>query len=133
VSQSTQSQGVDKGRLSVAQTQTASLSSQYTKSRDGADPAKGDYDIYRVNDSTSTTTAFEYARNKLKSASITSVVSQLDQYEKLVGYKVVDKKDTPTNRSTGYLGGVAGSDSINVAAVWYFFGANASSAASGKA
>ena len=100
VSQSTQSQGVDKGRLSVAQTQTASLSSQYAKNRDGADPAKGDYDIYRVNDSTSTTTAFEYARNKLKSASITSVVSQLDQYEKLVGYKVVDKKDTPTNRST---------------------------------
>jgi len=99
VSQSTQSQGVDKGRLSVAQTQTASLSSQYAKNRDGADPAKGDYDVYRVNDSRSTTTAFEYARNRLKTASITSVVSQLDEYEKLVGDKVVEKKDTPTNRS----------------------------------
>ncbi len=100
VSQSTQSRGVDKGRLSVAQTQTATLSSQYAKNRDGADPAKGDYDIYRVNDSTSTTTAFEYARDKLTAASITTAATQLDEYEKLVGHKVVDKKDTPANRST---------------------------------
>lgn len=100
VSQSTQSRGVDKGRLSVAQTQTATLSSRYAKNRDAANPAKGDYDVYRVNDSTSTTTAFEYARNRLKAASITTVVSQLEQYEKLVGDKVVDKKDAPTNRST---------------------------------
>jgi hypothetical protein len=99
VSQSTQSTGVNKDSLSVVQTQTASLDAQYAKYRDGESLAKGDYDLYRVNDSTSTTTAFEYADNKLKSAFITTVVKQLDEYERLVGFRVVQKQDTPTNRS----------------------------------
>jgi len=100
VSQSTQLRGVNQDSLSVVQTQTASLSAEYAKYRDGVSLAKGDYDIYRINDSKSTTTAFEYADNKLKSAFITTIVKQMDEYEKLIGFKVVQKKDTPTNHST---------------------------------
>ena len=100
VSQSTQVQGMHKESLSVVQAQTASLSSEYAKYRDAASLAKGDYEIHRVNDSTSTTTTFEYAKNKLKAAFITNSVNQLDEYEKLVGFRVMQKKETPTSRST---------------------------------
>jgi predicted acetyltransferase len=100
VSQSTQSQGSSKAALAVVQTQGATLTASYAKNREGAEPTKGSYDIFRVNDSSSTITSFEYAKDKLKTASITSVANQLDQYEKLVHDKVVERKDTPANRST---------------------------------
>jgi predicted acetyltransferase len=100
VSQSTQAQGNSKAALDVVQSQGATLTASYTKNREGADPTQNSYDIFRVNDSSSTTTSFEYAKGKLKTASITSVANQMDQYEKLVHDIVVERKDTPANRST---------------------------------
>jgi hypothetical protein len=99
VSQTTQWQELVKGNLSVGETQNANLDAEYAKYRDPASLAKGNYEIFRVTESTSTTIAFEYAKDKLKSAFITTTVNQMDEYEKLVGSKVVEKKDTPTHQS----------------------------------
>jgi hypothetical protein len=98
VSQQTTISGVDKSSgLSVAQTQAATLVASYEQSRDGAilDTSSGNYDLYRINDGTSTTTAFAYADEKLQSASIVNQVNQLEVYEKLVNHQVVAQTTTP--------------------------------------
>ena len=103
VSQQTEISGIAKGTgLSVAQTQSATLVASVEQSSDGAllDTTKGNYDIYRINDSTSTTTAFAYADAKLKSASVVTQVDQSEVYQKLVGHKVVEQTSTPLNTET---------------------------------
>jgi hypothetical protein len=103
VSQHTQTSGVAKSSgLSVVQTQAATLVASFVRSRDGAmlDTEKGNYDLYRINDSTSTTTSFAYADSKLQSASIINQVNQSEQYEKFVNHKVVEQTSTPRNTLT---------------------------------
>ena len=102
LSQSTETRGTDKTTgLSVAQTQTASLDSLIKKSRGGMlDTDTGNYDIYRINDHSSTTTSFEYADDKLKNASITKLVTESQKYQKLVDHKIVAETDTPHSSYT---------------------------------
>jgi hypothetical protein len=103
VSQQTTISGVNESSgLSVAQTQAATLVASYEQSRDGAilDTASGNYDLYRINDSTSTTTSFVYANEKLQSASIVNQANQSEVYEKLVNHKVVAQTTTPDNTFT---------------------------------
>jgi hypothetical protein len=103
VSQQTTIGGVNKSSgLSVAQTQAATLVASYVQSRDGAilDTSSGNYDLYRINDSTSSTTSFAYANDKLQSASIVNQVNQSELYEKLVDHKVVAQTTTPQNTFT---------------------------------
>lgn len=88
--------------MSVAQTQSATLVASIEKSRAGAvlDATNGNYDLYRINDSTSTTTSFAYADSKLQSAAIVNQVNQSEVYQKLVDHKVVEQTTTPRNTST---------------------------------
>jgi hypothetical protein len=90
------------GALSVAQTQSASLVATYEQSPDGSmlDTSSGSYDLYRIDDSTSITTSFAYADEKLQSASILAQVNQSKVYEKLVNHKVVAQTSTPHNTFT---------------------------------
>jgi len=102
VAQDTKIKGVAKSTgLSVLQTQTAKLVASYAKSRGDLQfgIASGNYDIYRIKDETSTTTAFSYADDKLKSAFVINLVNQSLHYEKLVDHKVVKETDTPHNTS----------------------------------
>jgi len=102
-SQQTTISGVNKSSgLSVAQTQTATLVASYEQSRDGEilDTSSGNYDLYRIDDSTSTTTSFAYANDKLQSASIVNQVNQSQVYEELVNHKVVAQTTTPHNTFT---------------------------------
>jgi hypothetical protein len=102
VAQNTQTRGTDKNSgLSLIQTQTATLESVFTKSRSGVlDTETGNYDIYRINDNTSTTTSFEYANDKLKNASVVTLLNQSEQYEKLINHKAVARKETPYSKLT---------------------------------
>jgi hypothetical protein len=103
VSQHTETRGVAKSSgLSVAQTQAATLVASFEQSRDGSmlDTTNGNYDLYRINDSTSTTTSFDYADAKLQSAAINNQVNQSERHEKLVNHKVVEQTTTPHNIST---------------------------------
>jgi hypothetical protein len=102
VAQDTQTRGTDKSTgLSVAQTQSAILESVFTKSRSGVlDTEQGNYDIYRINDNTSTTTSFAYANDKLKNATVVTLLNQSEKYEKLVNHKTVAQKDTPYSKQT---------------------------------
>jgi hypothetical protein len=88
--------------LSVAQTQSATLVASIEQSRAGAvlDTTNGNYDLYRINDSTSTTTSFAYADSKLQSAAIVNQVNQSEVYQKLVDHKVVEQTTTPCNKFT---------------------------------
>ena len=104
VSQSTEVSGVAKSTgLSVTQTQTAALVASFERTRAGEmldTTRNGNYDLYRINDSTSTTTSFAYADSKLQSASSVSLVNQSEVYEKLVNHKVVEQTSTPHNTFT---------------------------------
>ena len=102
-SQSTTILGRDKySGLTLTQTQSASLKSDFVKSRNGAmlDTRTGNYDTYSIRDESSTTTSFAYAKDKLKSASIENLVKQFEHYQKLVDYKVVEQRETPRNEAT---------------------------------
>ncbi|NMM38694.1 MAG: hypothetical protein HHJ09_14545 [Glaciimonas sp.] len=102
-SQSTKILGRDKySGLTLTQTQSASLKSDFVKSRNGAmlDTSTGNYDTYSIGDESSTTTSFTYAKDKLKSASIQRLVKQFEHYQKLVDHKVVEQRDTPRNEAT---------------------------------
>jgi len=97
-SQQTGTRGVAKRTgLSVVQTQAATLGASFAKSRDGSplDIVKGNYDIHSFNDSASTSTSFEYADDKLKSATVINLVNQSEIYEKLVNHNMVEQKSTP--------------------------------------
>jgi hypothetical protein len=103
VSQHTEISGAAKSTgLSVAQTQAATLVASFEQSRAGAmlDTTNGNYDLYRINDSTSATTSFSYADSKLQSASIVNLVNQSEVFEKLVNHKVVEQTSTPHNTLT---------------------------------
>jgi hypothetical protein len=103
VSQQTAISGSAKSTgLSVAQTQSATLVASIEQSRAGAvlDTTNGNYDLYRINDSTSTTTSFAYADSKLQSAAIVNQVNQSEVYQKLVDHKVVEQTTTPRNTFT---------------------------------
>jgi hypothetical protein len=98
VSQNTQIQGVDKSSgLSVVQTQAAKLVASYAQSSDGAilDTEHGNYDLYRINDSSSTITSIDYADSKLKSADIIKQASQSESHEKFVKGKLVEQTTSP--------------------------------------
>jgi hypothetical protein len=64
------------------------------------DTKHGNYDLYLINDSTSTTTSFDYADSQLHSASIVSHVNQSEVHEKFVNHKVVEKTSTPRSTFT---------------------------------
>lgn len=93
--------GTDKLQgLSLTQTQTARLKSVFQTSRNGAmlDIKSGNYDSTSINDETTSTTIFAYAELKLKSATVTLVANQLEQWKRLVNHKTVDERNTPGNK-----------------------------------
>ena len=101
--QSTTISGRDKySGLAVKQTQRASLKSDFVKSRNGTelDTSTGNYDRYSIRDESSTTTSFAYAKDKVQSASIKRLVNQLENYAKLVDFKVVEERQTPRHEAT---------------------------------
>ena len=103
VSQNTATRGFSKNLgLTVVQTRAATLAATYDTSPKGEllDTSGGNYDIHTINDSSSTTAAFSYADNLVKSADITTLVNQSMLYEKLVNHEVVEKTNTPYNLST---------------------------------
>ena len=103
VSQHTTTSGLAKSSgLSVAQTRAATLVASYEQSRDGTmlDTTKGNYDEYRIDDSSSTTTSLAYADSKLQSASIINQVNQLEVYQRFVNHKVVEQTSTPHDTLT---------------------------------
>ncbi|MDB6063353.1 MAG: hypothetical protein JWM78_3456 [Verrucomicrobiaceae bacterium] len=103
ISQHTKTNGEFKSRdLSVAQTQSAKLIASFAKSRSGAmlDPKAGNYDIYRINDENTATTAFEYSNGELKNAFVKTLTNQSEHYEKLLNHKIVEQKETPYKNFT---------------------------------
>jgi hypothetical protein len=88
--------------LSVWQRQSASLKSDFVKSRNGVmlDTSTGNYDSFSIRDESSTTTSFSYANEKLKSAQIQRLVKQLERYTKFVDFKVAEQRETPHNEAT---------------------------------
>jgi hypothetical protein len=102
-SQSTRLLGRDKhSQLTLSQTQSASLKSDFVKSRNGAmlDTGSGNYDTFSIGDESSTTTSFTYAKDKLKSASVQSLVKQFERYQKLANHQVVQQSETPHHAAT---------------------------------
>ena len=102
-SQSTTISGSDKYLgLNVSQTQRASLTADFVKSRNGTqlDTSSGNYDRYSIRDESSTTTSFAYAKDKLKNALVERLVNQLETYSKFVDHKIVEERQTPRNEAT---------------------------------
>lgn len=102
-SQSTAITGRDKySGLSLNQTQTASLKSDFVKSRNGTtlDTSTGNYDTYSISDESSTSTSFSYVKDKLKSAVNQRLLKQFERYQKLVDYKIVEQRETPRHETT---------------------------------
>jgi hypothetical protein len=96
--QTTDVKGVAKDSgLAIVQAQTAALHATQERSRGGLKLNKegGNYDVFRLEDKTSTTTAFEYDDFELKSASAEENSSRLDQYEKWVNHELVEQRSTP--------------------------------------
>ena len=98
--QVTDIKGIDKDHgLRIVQTQTASLRATQERSPNDAplNKEQGTYDVFRISDDTSTTTAIEYADFDLKSASSEERSSRLDQYERWLDHELVERRSTPQN------------------------------------
>jgi len=88
------------GDASITQTQSEKLDARYLKSRSGLmlDTSSGNYDIHKINDSSSTTTSIETANKELISAVKSTEQQQLKTFEKLVNHRVEEQSSTPLKR-----------------------------------
>jgi hypothetical protein len=88
------------GDASITQTQSEKLDARYLKSRSGLmlDTSSGNYDIYKINDRSSSTTSIEIANKMLIGAVKTTEQQQLASFEKLVNHRTTEQGSTPLNK-----------------------------------
>jgi hypothetical protein len=87
--------------LSVSQTQTTRLKSNFLRSPDGGplDVGTGNYESISIDDETSSITSFSYAKDELQSATVKSLVNQMEYLKKFVNFKMVEERDSPLKQA----------------------------------
>lgn len=89
------------GELSITQAQSEKLDAHYMRSRFGGmlDTSVGNYDIYKVRDSSTSMTQIETAKDKLGQATRSTEQHQLKSFEKLVNHRVKEQGSSPLDKS----------------------------------
>ncbi|WP_417067576.1 hypothetical protein [Niveibacterium terrae] len=87
--------------LSVSQTQTTRLKSNFLQGPDGGplNVGTGNYESISIDDETSSITSFAYTKDELQSAKVSSLVSQMESLKKFVNFKVVEERDSPLKQA----------------------------------